>query len=52
MIDHEVLQAVAEQMSSGTGVSVGVEKYKVPRTGASRLRTYGFAWVAEGVSED
>ena len=42
MIDHEMLKAVAEQIMSGTIVFVGEEKFKISRTGASRLRTVRF----------
>jgi len=42
MLDHDVLKAVAEQMMSGTVMSLRAEKYKVSRTGAQRLRTVRF----------
>lgn len=42
MLDHAVLVAVAEQMMSGTQVTVDGRKSRVGRTGSQRLRTVRF----------
>ena len=42
MLDHAMLTAVAEQMMSGTEVTVDGRKSRVTRTGSQRLRTVRF----------
>ena len=42
MLDHEMLSSIAEQMMSGTRVTVGGKDSRVSRTGAQRLRTVRF----------
>ena len=42
MLDHAGFTSVAEQMMSGTAVSVDGGSFKVSRTGASRLRAVRF----------
>jgi hypothetical protein len=42
VIDHAVLQSVAEQMMNGAEVRVDDRLFRVSRTGAQRLRTVRF----------
>ncbi len=42
MLNHAMLTAVAEQMMSGTEVTVDGRKSRVTRTGSQRLRTVRF----------
>lgn len=42
MIDHEVLKSVAEQMMTGTSVSVEGKSLRVARSGVNRFRMVRF----------
>jgi hypothetical protein len=42
MLDHEVLKSVASQLMAGNLVEIDGRKFRVSRTGSSRLRTVRF----------